>query len=101
MGGFMVEVISAKEHMNDFLLLLEEYTNSIKSGNDEVSRVLEHQNLDEELIRPEMKYDPPRGRMFLAYADGNLAGCVALAGSETDYCEVKGSMYVPNSAASI
>lgn len=47
------------------------------------------QNYDEELKHLEVKYGQPEGRLYLAYCDGQLAGCIGLRRmSETD-CEMK------------
>jgi GNAT superfamily N-acetyltransferase len=35
------------------------------------------------------KYEPPSGRLILAWVDGRLAGCVALRAIDRDTCEMK------------
>jgi ribosomal protein S18 acetylase RimI-like enzyme len=47
------------------------------------------QGFEEELSALPGKYAPPNGRLFLAYADDKLAGCVALRKLEPGTCEMK------------
>jgi len=48
------------------------------------------QNFEQELAELPGKYEPPSGRLFLAYAgDDQLAGCIALRKLDTDCGEMK------------
>jgi ribosomal protein S18 acetylase RimI-like enzyme len=47
------------------------------------------QNFDEEVANLPDKYVLPEGRLFLAFADENLAGCIALRKLEDGVCEMK------------
>jgi GNAT superfamily N-acetyltransferase len=62
--------------------LIEEYVRSL--GVD-----LGFQEIDEELADLEAAYGPPGGRILVALADGEVAGCVALRLLEPGCCEMK------------
>lgn len=47
------------------------------------------QNFEEELASLPGEYAPPQGRLYLAYVDGQLAGCIALRPFEENQCEMK------------
>jgi ribosomal protein S18 acetylase RimI-like enzyme len=68
-------VVAARE-------LLLEYADSL--GFD-----LRFQGFERELQELPGAYSPPEGRLLLAYAGGELAGCVALRPLEAETCELK------------
>ncbi len=47
------------------------------------------QNFDAEVANLPGKYAAPEGRLLLAFADENLAGCIALRKLEDGICEMK------------
>jgi ribosomal protein S18 acetylase RimI-like enzyme len=47
------------------------------------------QNFDDEVTNLPGKYAKPEGRLFLAYTEENLAGCIALRKLEDEICEMK------------
>lgn len=53
------------------------------------------QNFDEEVASLPGKYAAPEGRLFLAFSDEKLAGCIALRKLEEDICEMK-RLFVKN-----
>ena len=47
------------------------------------------QGFEEELKNLPGKYEPPTGRLYLAYADDELAGCIAMRDLGDGVCEMK------------
>ncbi len=74
--------------------LFKEYTDMLIEGNSEFAEYLKIQKYDKELEDPASKYGMPEGRLYLAYVDEKLAGCVGLKKlDENGCCELK-RMYV-------
>ena len=80
----MIEIIQAEtaEHIEHTRTLFREYEKWFGMN-------LCFQNFDEEVATLPGKYKPPDGRLFLAFADGKLAGCIALRKLEDQICEMK------------
>lgn len=85
----MVRLIDARDHLDGFLMLLKEYTDGILRQDGEVAKTLSSQHIEDELNDVEKKYGFPGGRMYIALVDDKIAGCVALARTDDDYCELK------------
>lgn len=47
------------------------------------------QDFEKELLDLPGKYAPPQGRLYVAFSDGLLAGCVALRPLQEEQCEIK------------
>lgn len=58
-------------------------------GDSSFQKYLEIQNYDEELAHLETKYGLPYGRLYLAYDDEKLAGCIGLRKIDAQSCEMK------------
>ena len=69
--------------------LFTEYTKLIIDGDSRYREFLTMQNYEDELLHPEKKYGLPYGRLYLAYCDQQLAGCVALRQLDEHRCEMK------------
>lgn len=80
----MIEIIQAAtpEEIESARTLFREYEASLGFK-------LCFQNFDEEVENLPGKYAAPDGRLFLAFADGNLAGCIALRKLKEKICEMK------------
>lgn len=80
----MIELVNAEtsKHIEQTKTLFREYETWF--GLD-----MCFQNFDEEVENLPGKYAKPDGRLFLAYSDKKLAGCIALRKLENEICEMK------------
>lgn len=69
--------------------LFSEYTDMLIAGDSSFEKYLTQQNYDDELEHLEKKYGLPEGRLYLAYSDGELAGCIGMKKIDTENCEMK------------
>lgn len=69
--------------------LFGEYTKMLVESDSVFEEYLKIQNYDEELQNLEYKYGLPDGRLYLAYYDGALAGCIGLKKIDEKNCEMK------------
>ena len=69
--------------------LFREYTDMLIAGDPSFKEYLAIQDYDEELKHLEGKYGFPYGRLYLAYYDGELAGCIGLRKIDGQNCEMK------------
>lgn len=69
--------------------LFREYTDMLIAGDPSFKEYLAIQDYDEELKHLEGKYGLPYGRLYLAYYDGELAGCIGLRKIDGQNCEMK------------
>lgn len=81
---FAVRIVQAQtsEHIEQARQLFQEYEGWL--GLD-----LCFQNFEKELAELPGAYAPPTGRLLLAFADDQLAGCVALRKLSDGVCEMK------------
>ena len=84
-----IEIVPAYEHPEKVALLFGEYTDMLIAGDPAFREYLDIQHYDQELARLETKYGPPAGRLYLAYWDGALAGCIGLRKIDGQRCEMK------------
>lgn len=84
-----VQILPGFDRPQQVRELFSEYTKLIIDGDSGFREYLAIQNFDEELLHLEKKYGPPGGRLYLAYYDQQLAGCVALRQLDKTKCELK------------
>lgn len=80
----MIEIVNAEnsKQIDEARTLFREYENWADMN-------LCFQNFEQELAGLPGKYTKPAGRLYLAYADEKLAGCIALRKLEDRICEMK------------
>ncbi len=84
-----ITIISAYGRPQEVGILFSEYTDMLIAGDRSFQQYLDLQNYDEELEHLEQKYGFPDGRLYLAYCDETLAGCVGLRKIDNENCEMK------------
>lgn len=84
-----LEIKLAYDQMQDISELFTEYTNMLIEGDDSIKEYLKIQNYDEELTHLEKKYGFPYGRLYIAYYNGEPAGCIGLRKIDNENCEMK------------
>ena len=84
-----VQIVPGFDRPQQVRELFTEYTKLIIDGDSSFREYLAIQNYDEELLHLEAKYGPPGGRLYLAYCDHRLAGCIALRQLDEKRCEMK------------
>lgn len=82
-------LMPACDHPREVGLLFKEYTDMLIAGDRSFQGYLEIQHYDEEVEHLEVKYGAPGGRLYLAYWDGELAGCIGLRKIDEEACEMK------------
>lgn len=84
-----IELVSAYNHKDEVKILFSEYTDMLIEEDGSFKEYLEIQNYDEELEHLENKYGLPYGRLYLAYYEEKLAGCIGLRKIDELSCEMK------------
>lgn len=84
-----VTLVSAYSHSQEVEELFSEYTDMLIQNDPSFQQYLTIQNYDEELKHLESKYGLPEGRLYLAYSDEQLAGCIGLKKIDNESCEMK------------
>lgn len=84
-----LELVFGYDRKEDVKTLFNEYTQMLIEGDLLFAEYLALQSYDHELENLEDKYGLPHGRLYLAYLDGALAGCVALKPIDEWGCELK------------
>ena len=85
----MIKLVRGFDRMDDVRAIFAEYTQMLVDIDETFARYLELQRYDDELAHPEKKYGEPDGRLWLALADGQAAGTVALRRLDETRCEMK------------
>ncbi|MCY7008106.1 GNAT family N-acetyltransferase [Fusobacterium simiae] len=84
-----VKILLAYDFSQEIKLLFSEYTDMLIEGDPSFKKYLEIQNYDDELKHLEKKYGLPYGRLYLAYYNNEVAGCIGLKKIDEKNCEMK------------
>ncbi|MBR2454711.1 MAG: GNAT family N-acetyltransferase [Clostridia bacterium] len=84
-----IELVEAYTHKDEVKALFNEYTQMLIDGDNSFKDYLELQNYDHELEDLEDKYGLPYGRLYLAFYNGVLAGCIGLRKIDSENSEMK------------
>jgi len=79
----------AYEAMDSIKELFEEYTKLLIDLENEFQNYLQLQNYGDEIENLNEKYGLPNGRLYIAYLDNQVAGCIALKPINETQCEMK------------
>ncbi len=84
-----LKIIPAYDFPNEIRILFSEYTKMLIAGDSSFQKYLELQNYDDELEHLDIKYGFPDGRLYIAFYNGELAGCIGLRKIDQWNCEMK------------
>ncbi len=84
-----VKIVYGYELKNEVKALFTEYTDFLVSGDSKFKKYLEIQKYGHEVENLEEKYGLPYGRLYVAYFENQIAGCIALRKLNNTQCEMK------------
>ena len=84
-----IEIRLAYNDAENVRELFDEYTKMLVENDSGFSKYLDIQGYADELADLEGKYGLPTGRLYIAYANGQPAGCIALRPLGQKRCEMK------------
>ena len=84
-----IEIVPAYKHTQEINALFFEYTKMLIANDHSFQNYLDIQHYEEEINHLEEKYGMPSGRLYLAYCNGEAAGCIGLKKIDEKNCEMK------------
>ncbi len=84
-----IKIVLAYMHTQEINALFSEYTNMLMTNDSSFQNYLDIQHYEEEINHLEKKYGMPFGRLYLAYCNGEAAGCIGLKNIDKKNCEMK------------
>lgn len=84
-----IKIIPAYDFPREIEALFSEYTDLLLKGDPTFRKYLDIQHYDEEVKNLEIKYGLPYGRLYLAFYNGEAAGCIGLRKIDGENCEMK------------
>lgn len=84
-----LEIKEGYEFKNELKELFTEYADLVVEGDSTFKEYLELQHFDQETEHLQEKYGYPNGRLYIAFFDGKIAGCIGLKKIDDEICEMK------------
>ncbi len=84
-----IKIVPAYDYPKEVGALFSEYTDMLIAGDSSFQKYLAIQHYDEEIKHLDVKYGMPYGRLYLAYSEGELAGCIGLRKIDEQNGEMK------------
>jgi len=84
-----IKILPAYNLLNEISTLFTEYTGMIINQQPDYKEYLDLQNYDEEVKDASIKYAQPHGRLYIAYFENELAGCLGLKKINDNHAELK------------
>ena len=85
----LVEIKPAYKSIEKIKELFKGYTDMLVKEDEDFAKYLKLQDYDSELENLDIKYGLPKGRLYLATVEGEVAGCIALKYVDEKTCELK------------
>ena len=84
-----LEIKDGYEYKDEIKKLFNEYTNLVIENDSTFEEYLKIQHFDKEVEQLENKYGRPYGRLYIAFYEGKIAGCIGLKKIDKKICEMK------------
>ena len=84
-----INIVYGYDYKDEIKSLFTEYTEYLVENDVEFKKYLEIQKYDNEIENLEDKYGMPWGRLYIAFYEIQVAGCIALRKLNDTQCEMK------------
>ena len=84
-----IKIVPAYDYPQEVGVLFSEYTDMLIANDSSFQKYLDIQHYDEEVKHLDAKYGMPYGRLYLAYCEKKLAGCIGLRKIDEQNSEMK------------
>ena len=84
-----INIVYGYDYKDEIKSLFTEYTEYLVENDNEFKKYLEIQKYDNEIENLEDKYGMPWGRLYIAFYENQVAGCIALRKLNETECEMK------------
>ena len=84
-----LEIKEGYKYNKEIRELFTEYANLVIAGDKAFIEYLKIQHFDQEIEHLDEKYGYPNGRLYIAFYNGSLAGCIGLKKIDDEICEMK------------